>query len=398
MGIFQTVTDTLGITDYGGQSAQMGMAQAQFAGMEIPQLSPLELERLVSAGEITPEFAEIIKLQGNAYKDIYVDPRLKAQQMETLERMKELSKTGMTAEDRADLARIAQEEGVAERGSREAIIQQAQMRGVSGSGLEQAQKLISQQEGASRRSARDTEIAGIAAQRKIQALEQAGQLAGSIRSQEYGEQANIAQAQQMLEQFNVQNTQAQLAERARAQNAAREANLRARQDLMNQNVGLSNQEAMQRNQMAQQQFNNQMAIASGRAGQYQAGAQMIGQQNQVGMGGMSGLLGAGAIIAASDEDVKKDIKMNPEEIDALLEDLTGYSFRYKDEDIEKGIGTPGKKVGVMAQDIEDILPEAVMDLKGEEDNLKVLNNAEILPAVLASVGRLNDRLKKVEEK
>jgi len=311
MGIFQTVTDTLGITDYGGQSAQMGMAQAQFAGMEIPQLSPLELERLVSAGEITPEFAEIIKLQGNAYKDIYVDPRLKAQQMETLERMKELSKTGMTAEDRADLARIAQEEGVAERGSREAIIQQAQMRGVSGSGLEQAQKLISQQEGASRRSARDTEIAGIAAQRKIQALEQAGQLAGSIRSQEYGEQANIAQAQQMLEQFNVQNTQAQLAERARAQNAAREANLRARQDLMNQNVGLSNQEAMQRNQMAQQQFNNQMAIASGRAGQYQAGAQMIGQQNQVGMGGMSGLLGAGAIIAASDEDVKKDIKMNP---------------------------------------------------------------------------------------
>jgi len=398
MGIFQSITDGLGITRFGEQEAAMGRGLAEFAGLGLPDIPDVELQRMVSAGTITPEFAEIIKLERNAYKDIYVDPRLKQQQMKTLEGVQEIAETGMTAEDRADLARIAAEESQAERGAREAIIQQAQMRGVSGSGLELAQQLASQQGSATRRSARDVEVAGQAAQRRIAALEQAGQLAGQLRGQEYAEQADVARAQQLIEQFNVQNTQQQLAQRAAAKNVAQEANLRAAQDIMNQNVAIANQEALYRASLPQQQYQNALNLASAKAGgQYQM-ANMYGQQSQAGLGGAGGFASAAAILAASDEDVKEDVKMNPEAIDSFLEDLTGYSFRYKPEYIKEGIGSEGNKIGVMAQDMEDILPKSVEELEKDEESIKMLNNNEILPAVLASVGRLNDRLKEVEDK
>ncbi len=399
MGLFQSLTDGLGLTNYGDQAHQMGLAQAQFAGLNLPELTPIELERMVSAGEITPEFAEILKLESNAYKDIYVDPRFKAQQLESLDAMKELSETGMTAQDRADLARIAQEEAIAERGQREALIQQAQMKGISGSGLDLAQQIANQQAGATRRSSRDTEIAGIAGDRRIAALQQAGQMAGSLRSQEYGEQANIAQAQQLIDQFNVQNQQSQLAQRAAYQNAAQQANLANAQNIMNQNVQLANQEAMYRAQIPQMQYQNALGLAGAKAGGYYNMANMYGQQSQAGLGATAGLAGSLAIAsAASDERVKEDIKLDPDSIDKLLEELTGYSFRYKDEDIAKGIGSQGPKVGVMAQDIEKLIPNAVFEKDDGEEKVKMLNNNELLPAVLASVGRLNDRLKKVESK
>lgn len=398
MGFFQSLTDGIGLTNYGDQAHQMGLAQAQFAGLNLPELTPIELERMVSAGEITPEFAEILKLESNAYKDIYVDPRFKAQQLESLDAMKELSETGMTAQDRADLARIAQEEAIAERGQREALIQQAQMKGISGSGLDLAQQIANQQAGATRRSSRDTEIAGIAGDRRIAALQQAGQMAGSLRSQDYGEQAAIAQAQQLIDQFNVQNQQAQLSQRAAYQNAAQEANLANAQNIMNQNVALANQEEMYRSQIPQMQYQNALGLAGAKAGGYYNMANMYGQQSGQALQGVGAAAGAIGMAMASDEDVKENIHLGENEIDNLLEELTGYSFRYKDEDIAKGIGTPGNKVGVMAQDMEEVLPQSVTTMQDNEgDMLKALDLKEILPAVLAGTGRLHERLKKLEE-
>lgn len=396
MGIFQSLTDGIGLTSYGAQSEQMALAQAQFAGLNLPELSPIELQRLVSAGTITPELAEIIKLEGNAYEDIYVDPRLKQQQTDTLASIQEIAETGMSAQDRSDIARIAQEEAIAERGSRESLMQNAQMRGVSGSGLELAGQLINEQGGATRRSSRDTEVAGQASSRRMAALQDAGALAGAMRSQEYGEQANVAQAQQMINQFNVQNQQSQLSSRAQAQNLANSQNLQASQNLMNQNVQLANQEEMYRASIPQQQYQNQLGLAGAKAGGNYQMANMLGQQSQQGLAAAGSLATAAAV--ASDENVKENIEIAPNEIDSLLDELTGYSFNYRDSDIAKGVGSDGDKIGVMAQDIEELIPNAVFEGQDDSgDRLKMLNNNELLPAVLASVGRLNDRLKKVEE-
>ena len=397
MGIFQSLTDGLGISDFSGATREAELGAAQFAGMTIPELSPIELQRLVSAGEITPEFAEIIKYQGgNAFEDIYVDPRLKAQQSETLVGLQDISKTGMTARDEADLAKIASEEAIAERGQRESIIQQAQQRGLASSGLNYAAQLANQQGGATRRSARDTEVAGQASDRRLKALDEAGQLAGSMRSQEYGEQADLAKAKQMIDQFNTQNKQAQLSERARQQNIANQSNLSNAQRIMDANIDLANQEERYRKSIAQQNYQNELGLASAKAGSHYKMADMLGQQSNAGLQATAGLAGSLAMASAySDEDCKENIELGKNEIDELLEELTGYSFNYRDEDIAKGIGSPGEKVGVMAQDLEEIAPRMVEE---DENKIKMLNNAEILPAVLASAGRLHDRLKKVEEK
>jgi len=406
---FQSLTDGLGITDFGGAEAEGRLGAAQFAGMTIPELSPIELQRLVSAGEITPEFAEIIKYQGgNAFEDIYVDPRLKAQQEETLFDMRDISKTGMTAMDEADLARIASQESQAERGQREALIQQAQQRGLRGSGMDFASQLANQQGGATRRSARDTEVAGQASQRRMAALQEAGAMAGQLRSQEYGEQADVAKAQQMIDQFNTQNKQAQLAERSRQQNIANQANLSNAQRIMDQNVDLANQEERYRQSIAQQNFQNQLALSSEKAGAHYQMADMLGQSSSAGLQATAGLVGSLAMAGAysgaggakpippttgSDPELKENISMDSNAIDDFLSDITGYSFNYKDEEIGKGYGSEGNKVGVMADEMKEISPRMVSE---DENKMKMLNNAEILPAVLASVGRLNDRLKKVE--
>lgn len=397
MGLLESITDGLGFTNYSGQQAEVQRGAAQFAGLKAPTLTAPELQRLVSQGELTPEQADIISLQGNAYNNIQVDPRLLAQQQATLGGIQEVAATGMTEQDKADLSKIAGEEATAERGSREALIQQAQMKGVSGSGVDLASQLVNQQAGATRRSARDTEVAGQAGTRRLSALEQAGQLAGQMHGQQYNEQAAAAQAQNYIEQFNVQNQQSQLSKRAQDANAAKEANLRVKQDIANQNTGLTNREAELRSQIPLQQFQNEMDIAKVKAGGNYSTAQMYGQQSQSGMQGVGALAGAAAL-AFSDENVKENIKLDPSEMDNLLEHLSGYSFNYKPEEIARGVGTSGKKVGLMAQDVKKIMPRAVNEVSDGEDLIKVLNNAEILPAVLASVGRIHDRLKKVEGK
>jgi hypothetical protein len=164
---------------------------------------------------------------------------------------------------------------------------------------------------------------------------------------------------------------------------------------MNQNVGLANQEEMYRQQIPQQQFQNQLGLASAQAGGHYQMANMLGQQSGQSLQGAGAMAGAAAL-AFSDKSVKKDISKDPDAIDSLLEDLTGYSFRYKDEDVARGIGSPGPKVGVMAQDMEKVLPQSVTSLDDGEHRIKALNPKEILPAVLAATGRLHDRLKKVE--
>lgn len=71
-----------------------------------------------------------------------------------------------------------------------------------------------------------------------------------------------------------------------------------------------------------------------------------------GLMGLGGTLGAAAIM--SDIRTKKNIKYLGE----LTNGLPYYEFEYKDE--FKAIGGDGKHVGVMAQDVEKVYPEAVL--------------------------------------
>jgi hypothetical protein len=90
--------------------------------------------------------------------------------------------------------------------------------------------------------------------------------------------------------------------------------------------------------------------------QYNSDLNAYNAQQASGGGFMSGLMGLGkaAITSYSDERLKTDIK----KIGSFDNGLNIYSYHYKD-----GYDLPeGKQVGVMAQEVEKIIPEAVVEM------------------------------------
>lgn len=378
MGLFTTITDFVGLTNYGAAEEAVKNAQGYFAGMTPPEIQALGLE---SVGDMSPEQLRAFLQERTAYEDIAVDPRLKAQQMDTLAALQEISKAeGLTAQDKALLARIVREEDIKARGQREAIMQSAQERGIAGSGLELASQFQAQQEAATRQSMRDQEIAALAEQRKMSALLGSGEMAGQMRGQEYGEQQNLAQARDMLSRFNLANQQQTEAQNVAARNQAQQYNLANQQRIAEENAKFA---AM----APQQRFQNQMGLAQAQASGLYNLANMYNQQSSANMQ-MAGM--AALAYAKSDENAKVNIEFAPEEIDQFLNDLTGYKFNYKNP--EDG---QGKQLGVMAQNVEQT-PMGEKMVFEDQEGQKNLDGGEALNAILASLGRLNEKVNNLE--
>ena len=377
--MFTSITDSLGLTSYGKASEAIGQANALFAGLVAPEIQALGLE---SVGDLSPEQIRAFLQERTAYEDIYVDPRLKAQQMDTLASLQELAdQGGLNAQDKALLAKIVREEDIKTRGQREAIMQSAQERGIAVSGLELASQFQAQQEGATRQAIRDQEVAALAEQRKMQALLGSGEMAGQMRGQEYGEQQNLAQARDMLSRFNLANQQQTEAQNVGARNQAQQYNLANQQRIAEENKKYM---AM----APQQRFQNQLGLAQAQAGGLYNLANMYNQQSSANlqMGGMAALA-----YAKSDENAKQNIELAPDQIDQFLNDLTGYKFNYK-EPQKDGMG---QQLGVMAQDVEKSPVGEKMVFKDQE-GAKNIDVGEALNAILASLGRLNEKVNNLE--
>jgi hypothetical protein len=83
-----------------------------------------------------------------------------------------------------------------------------------------------------------------------------------------------------------------------------------------------------------------------------------------GLMSLGGTLGAAAIMAPSDIRLKENIKA----VGYLPNGLSVYEYEFKPE--FKHIGGEGKHIGVMAQEVEKVMPEAVVD---HPDGYKMVN-------------------------
>lgn len=143
------------------------------------------------------------------FENYQADPQAMAAQRLALQRLQEdAATTGLTAPERAELGQAMDETAQYERGQRGAILQDAQARGVGGSGLELAQQLLSQQGGATRAAAFGRDAAAAAAKRRALAGMQLGQFGGQLRGQGFEEFGSKARAQDAINQFNAANTRA----------------------------------------------------------------------------------------------------------------------------------------------------------------------------------------------
>lgn len=167
--------------------------------------------------------------QGTEFDNIASDPRLRQLQMQALDSLgSEVNAKGMTAEDRAAYQQAEAKAGSQEAGFRGALEQQMAQRGLGGVGA-YASALANQQGTVNRSAMQGVQIASDSRDRYLNAINQLGGMAGSVRGQDWS----------------------QAAQRATAQDAINKGNTALRWDAQQYNLGLP-----------QQNFENQMGLAN----------------------------------------------------------------------------------------------------------------------------------------
>ena len=161
--------------------------------------------------------------------NIEVDSQYTNAEIKSMEMLENMSDEGLNATDRAQLAKI---EGGVNRnlqGQMGAIDQQMQSRGISGSGLDLMSQQNAAQGAAERQAYADLEIAAQGQSRRENATMDLGMLGSQLGQQDFDRQARQAQAQDVINRFNTQNT-----------NTANQSNARNTQNIANDNVRMGN--------------------------------------------------------------------------------------------------------------------------------------------------------------
>lgn len=263
-----------GDRDRANQLSRTALEAIQGIRVPTPEEQRIILEELKRVGVYTPDMEVAYQQPDSEMKSISTDPRLKQAQLNSLLKLQEIgSEGGMSMEDRARTAELTGELARQEQGQREAIIQNMAQRGVSGSGFELASQLTNQQGSATRASQQGMDIKAQAEKRALEALMSAGTLGGQIQSQDFSQQAQIAEAQDAINRFNTQNRQDVQARNVTSTNDGKLYNLDQDQKISDANVGTRNQQQVYNKELNQQYFRNQMDKGAALAGQYQNQAQ-----------------------------------------------------------------------------------------------------------------------------
>lgn len=260
----------------------------------------LILEKFKEAGIYTPQLEENLKkLPDSAFEQIKTDQRLKDAQMEALTGLQQAGRVGLGPQERAALA-VAQDEAAREASGRAGqITQQMAARGAGGSGAELAMQIANQQAEANRESLASLQAGGMASQRALQALQQSGALGGQMESQQYQQQANLAQNRDAISRFNTQLQNEQQRANIERLNQAQLSNLQNRQRIADMNVGQQNTETQRQSNARRQYWQDQAQRAAmlsnarlGQASQYSDKARGT-QQSWQNIGSGLGQVGAG---------------------------------------------------------------------------------------------------------
>ncbi|MGH7177244.1 MAG: tail fiber domain-containing protein [Tepidisphaeraceae bacterium] len=189
--------------------------------------------------------------------------------------------------------------------------------------------------------------------------------------------AGQSQQAAMQDQMNAQGLIAQVAGQGRGQDIQTQvSNMDAQLKAMGMNDAARIAYLQQLTGMDAAQL---QAYTAAKAGQQQMTGALISGAGQI-----------GATALMSDENVKTDVADADEDIDAMLDALRAKRYRYKDETRHGR----GERAGIMAQDLER--SRAGRAVVTEVADGKSIDVNKAVSAALASVARLNQRLRKVE--
>lgn len=225
-----------------------------------------------------PEYANVTEQTPTDMGTISVDPAYKATQMDQLAALSNLAKNGgHNAASDAELARIEANEQQNARGQRGAVMQNANARGVGGSGAELVAQLSANQNAQNNQNAQDLGVLGNEANTAINAGTAASNIGSNLENTDYAQAANKAQAQDAINRFNSANRTANSQYNTGTANAAQQYN-----------TGLE-----------QTGYQNKVQKQAGIAGSNMAGVNYNQAQANMGAQQAGNLLGGGAKLGAA---------------------------------------------------------------------------------------------------
>lgn len=398
MGFFSGI---LGIGKDSGAEALLQEATTGLKSLKSPTAEDLtyQLDQLVQQGVITPEQAKTYLQEGTSFSDISTDPRLRDAQMAALSSLQDIANSGgLTAIDKAKIGEITSRLGQEERGAREAIVQRSAEQGRGGTPLELAALLENQQGSATRASQEGADVAAMAEQRALEALTNAGNLGGQIRSQEFGEQSDIASAKDLMARFNAEHLNTSEEANAARRMTAQEQNLAERQRIADANAGIRGENRSIAADAKQTAYENELdkrkSIAAALSAQAQDKIERA-KRHDAFIGNLVGTAGTVSAAAVSKSDERsKNIEDGSPDMDSFMESLKPIAFKYKNPE-SKG-AAPGENVGVVAQDVEKtpVGKTMVKDTGGG----KMLDMQKGFGVILAALAALHDKYEDMERK
>jgi hypothetical protein len=275
------------------QSASaMASREEAIRRLEAVGIPTIEAQKIVLESPELVGLQEIRDLGPSAMEGITADPRLKDAQMGALESMQQFTEAGLTDAEKAQQMMMQRSVAGEAQARDKSILQSMAERGVGGSGMELAQRLSSSQAGAERRAMAQAQLSGQAQQRALQAITQGAGMAGSIRGQEFGEQAQTAQSADAIARFNA-------AQRAQIEGA----NLSSQQQIEQQRAAASQQQEIHNQALIQQDLQNRMAkeksIASAITGTAQAQDTAAARTLEAGQAAAAGRIQQGAAMTGA---------------------------------------------------------------------------------------------------
>lgn len=246
---------------------KQALAQINNIGVPTPESMQVQLQQLVTQGIMTPQQAQAALVSGNAYDKVGSDNTGMDAEQSALGSLKNVvDSKGMDAGEQADLNNVLSSLRGQEKGSNDAILQDAAQRGSLTSGMTMAARLAADQGADSAANSNALNANAAAQQRMLSAMSSLGSLGGQVQGQQYGAAANQASAANAIQQFNAAQQQATNQFNTGTNNTAQAANLQNAQNVSNTNVANNNTNAVRNADLIQQNFNDKLAKASASGG------------------------------------------------------------------------------------------------------------------------------------
>ena len=281
-----------------GSQEALDAQLAQYNGIVPPDIAKaLALQHYQAGGTLTPEQQQKLNLNQDQATTLTENPADRANQQSSLDALKQLSQSGMSAQDLAQ--EQAMRSSVAEdtQAKVQSLLQQQQQRGQADSGSTLAAQLSAVQNGNQQASHDAVQQAAAAASARQNALSQYANLSGQIRGQDYNTQKANTDNEIQRQRFLDQNSLSRQSANVSADNNAQLYNLQRAQSASDSNVGSYNQEQARQAAAKQQQYLDALALAQSKANAYgnQANAAVASGAAQA--QGFAGITGGMATIA-----------------------------------------------------------------------------------------------------